>query len=282
VALLDGHKFQPGQDKKTEKAESVRSSNVASSLNTAIGAKAEAFARNVPKIPESIRGRVTADINQYFPLGSYHRRRFDELCAKCDAEALFSYSLLLCDAACRWPKRSLYEMRGTSASELRKLPTELEELACKIDRVGGLLSSFMSAQVIDNDQAPTQERVRGRNRVAVYKHVPKTLRVFAADLRTAFEWIDPRFGPKKYDTLRGQVLNLLRYVDGHTGSPHYEHLADILGHLFPNVVLRNGGDPKRETPALLNSADALKQLYLRWTKRGLGRPEPRPSRQRAS
>jgi hypothetical protein len=271
------HKSQPGEDKKAD-----RSSKVAFSLNTAIGAKGEAFARNVPKRPESLRGAVTPVISQYLPLGSYHRRRFDELSLKCDAEVLFAYSLLVCDAACRGPKRSVYEMYGTSASELRKLPAELEELARKIDRVSGLLSSFTSAKVIDNDQAPTQERVRGRNRVAVYKHVPSTLRLLAGDLRTAFEWIHPKFGPKRYDRLRSRVLELLRYVDWHAGSPHYEHLVDILGHLFPGVVKRNGGDPNTKTPALLNSAEALKQLYLRWTRRDLGRPEPRPSRRTSS
>jgi hypothetical protein len=279
---MDGHKFQPGQDKKADKAKSVRSSKVAFSLNAAIGAKGEAFARNVPQRLESRRGAVTPAINQYLPLGSFPRQRFDELSATCDAEMLFSCSLIVCDAACRGPKRSTYEMYGTSAAELRKLPAELEELACKIDRVSGLMSSFISVKVIDNDQAPTQERVRGRNRVAVYKHVPKTLRVFAADLRTAFEWIHPKFGPKRYDRLRSHVLELLRYVDWHAGSPHYEHLADILGHLFPGVVKRSGGDPNTKTPALLNSAEALKQLYLSWVKQGLGRHRPRPSRQRAS
>jgi hypothetical protein len=63
VALSDGHKFQPGQDKKAEKAESVRSSLSTISLATVSGAKAEAFARNVPKRPESLRGAVTQVIS---------------------------------------------------------------------------------------------------------------------------------------------------------------------------------------------------------------------------
>jgi hypothetical protein len=222
---------------------------------------------------------MTTVINQYFPLGSHARRRFDELAAKCDAEILFSLSLIVCEVA-YWPKRSIYDTYGTIASEVKELPDELEELAGKIDRTNDFLSSFRSAVVIDNDQAPIKERERERHKSAIYKHLPRTLRVFAADMRTAFEWINPQFGPKRYDSLRANVLELLQYVDRSTGSPHYEHLADILGHLFPSVLQRRGRDQNRETPALLNSDAALKQLYLRSSRRGVA-PRSRAPRRRS-
>ena len=231
-----------------------------------------AAVRQASSKPENAESPLK-NVDRYFPVGSVPRERFDELSAKCTAEGLLSFSFIVCCTARRKPKQSVYEMWGTSAAELKDLPNELEELARKVDRVNTLMFGFMAAKITDNEQAPIPERARARNKMQVYRYLPKTLRVYAADLRIAFKWITENMGPRRYDSLRGEVLRMLQYIDECTGSPHYEHVADILSHLFPIFVLP-GADPNQEIPALLSSSAALTRLYQRSAQRGFRHSRP--------
>jgi hypothetical protein len=110
------------------------------------------------------------------------------------------------------------------------------------------------------------------------------------------EWVQNNFGPKRFDTFRKSVLELLEYVDICTKTPQYERVSELLEHLFSlkektfrriasklPQAKRIGTREKMDTPPkLLYSSDALKVLYKRSTKYGFRKTRPGASRRRSS
>jgi hypothetical protein len=230
--------------------------------------------------PETSHEHLLHAIEKSLPPSSEARRRFDDLCVDgCPATGLFARLQLLVFSAHKQPK-SVYDLTKTSRSALVKLPGEIEQIAQEIGKARPLMGMFWVAKFINNDQVPLQTK---RERIAqdtLYSNLPELLRVFATNLRITVGWIDKRFGLKRYDSFRGEVLRLLRWVDNHTGGgPHCAHLSYILVHLIGqdnerDVLGQNfSRNHFRDLPDLLKTPEALRQFYFNSSKYGFRSPK---------
>ena len=217
-----------------------------------------------------------------FPPGTGARAKFEYLCAiGCDPRLLLSFVTLAVFNSQR--QESLYGLYGVSRSELAKLPERLEKISSELESVNQLLGCYFRAHFVENPDLPDPAQSRNRRQANVYQRTPELLRVLAIDIRAANTQLAERLGPKRYDTFRHSVLDLLKYVDTCTKSPHYQDVADLLDHLssaqwktLQSIAKwlpkpRRTGAKKKEgaTPGkLLTSPDALKALYLHSAKYG--------------
>ena len=230
-----------------------------------------------------------------FPQGGVPRQRFEHLCSiGCDPRLLHSF-LSLAIYSARSP-RTVHELYKVSRSGLINLPDELERIAIRVESVNRLLAEYLRSRFVDNAHLPDETRDRCRLQTAVYQGMPELLRLLAGHLRMATEWLQDNVGPKKYDTFRQSVLELLKYVDTCTNSPHYEDVSELLVRLFlvqertfrrgaeSTLTSRRKGVTKEKpaaTPKLLSSPDALKALYRRSVTYGF-RNAPGPFKPRSA
>lgn len=231
-------------------------------------------------------------LNLDFPRGSRARARFEHLCdIGCDPTLLFAFLTLAIFSA--QSKRTLYDIFGVSRSALLKLPERLEKISVELEAVDPLLERYIQAKFVENPNCPDRLRRGWVQQAAVYRTTPKLLRLLAGHLRVAEEWLQEYFGPRKIDTFRSSVIQLLQYVDTCTGSPHYEEVSELLERLFlkkeqafrriattlPQAPRRGAPKKKRDTPPkLLCSSVALKALYLRSAKYGFRKTRPHSSK----
>lgn len=174
-------------------------------------------------------------------------------------------------------------MYGTSRSKLLKLTERLEEISNELESVNLLLGQYFRCYFVENANFSGPARSRLSFQARLYQKTPELLRELALDLRAANAQLAKQFGPKKYDTFRQSVVDLLKYVDTSTKSPHYQEVADLLAHLSSSqrrtlqIVAESlpkpreiGARKKKGASAaqLLDSPDALKALYLRAVKYG--------------
>lgn len=234
--------------------------------------------------------------DQDFPPRSLARARFEHLChIGCDPRLLFS--LLTLAVLNAQSQRTVYDIYGVSRSALLKLPERLEKISCELESVNPLLGYYIRASFVENPNRPEQVRTRWLQQAAVYRTTPKLLRLLAGHLRVAEEWVHDNFGPRRFDTFRKSVLELLQYVDICTEGPHFEEVSGLLDHLFsvkekafgrianrlPRAERTGARKEKRDTiPKLLCSSDALKALYHRSAKYGFRKTRPDPSKPRSS
>jgi hypothetical protein len=220
-----------------------------------------------------------------FPPGSPARIKFEYLCvAGCDARGLFALLALVEFNA--FQKRTIFGVFGMSKSGLNTLPGDLEQISLHLESVGPILAEYLKARFIDNSLLPNEIRNRCRLQACVYQHTPDLLRLLAVHLRWADDWLHDNFGPKRYDTFRHSVLDLLKYVRTCTKSPQYEAVADLLNCLWSaqektrQVVAEwlpkprpTGAKAKNgvAVPKLPITPDALKALYHRSAKYGFRR-----------
>jgi hypothetical protein len=210
-----------------------------------------------------------------FPAGTRQRQDFDALCAAgCDRKLLLSF-LTIAATQVEW-QRTIYDVYGTTRPSLDKLPAVLDKLSTDLELINPLISGFLESTLAQNHNLPDQVRSGARRQAAVYRVAPKLLQYLARDIRAASAWVNDNIGPKRYDTLRGSVCELVWYVEVSTGSPQYEQVSELLEHVSLNKTLqkvagdlarfRGGSTYKRKKSALpkfLTSPDALKALYLR-------------------
>lgn len=234
-------------------------------------------------------------IDQQLPPASSVRAKFEQLCnSGCDSRLLFSF--LTRAVLNAQSQRTIYDIYGVSRPALLKLPERLEKISRELEAVNPLLGEYIRANFVENPNRSDQVRSGWLQQAAVYRKTPDLLRLLAGHVRDAEVWVHDNFGPRRLDTLRKSVLELLQYVDTHTENPHYEQLADILDHLFAvngeffgriasgfTRVERTGAPKKRGTPSkLLSSSDALKALYRRSAKYGFRKTRSDRSNSRSS
>ena len=220
-----------------------------------------------------------------FPRGSRARATFEHLCLLgCDPRGLLSFlTLAVFNSEFR---NSIYENYGVSQSALVKLPARLENISRELETVNLLLGSYLRAFFVENPVLSDQVRSRWHQKAVIYQGTPKVLRLLAIDLRAANTRLAKCVGPRRYDTFRRAVLDLLRYVDTCTKNPHYQEVADLLDHLhsadkevlqrLTRLVPKLGqtGITKKDGGLkLLTSADALRALYHHSAKYGFHKPE---------
>jgi hypothetical protein len=223
----------------------------------------------------------------HFAPGSLQRGKFEGLCtAGCDARALLSFlSVAALEAE---TQRTIYDVFMVSRSTLVKLPALLDKAAGELDAVNPILGAYFGAKFVNNPNLSDQIRSSSQQQANVYRRIPELLRVLAIDIQNASVWINDNAGPRRSDSLRRAVVELLEYVDVSTGSPHYEHVSELLGHFvsvrsatFLKVTsdskLQPGGARKRKKaslPQFINSSDALKALYGRASRYGYRKTKP--------
>jgi hypothetical protein len=204
--------------------------------------------------PESNHARLFRFLERDLPAGSDSRRRFDDLCHEgCEPAVLFSHLQILISSACS-QKMSIYDLTKLSRSQLVKLSGELEQVAERIEQIRPLMRMFWPPE--------SQERLA---QDTFYKNLVGLLRVVAANLRDTFDWLHKRVGPKRYDSFRGQLRDLLKYVTDHTGGARCADLCVILDYLWKEDFT--------QIPALLDSPEALRQFYSRLEEYGFRSPK---------
>ena len=214
-----------------------------------------------------------------FPRGSPARATFEHLCLLgCDQRGLLSF-LSVAVVASQSPS-SIYDTYRVTRSALIGIPRKLEKLSGELDTIDLLLGHCIESFFIQNADLSDEVRSHYRKKRVVYQRIPGLLRALAIDIRLSTQLLTG-VGPKKYDTFRHFVLDLLRYVDSCTKSPHYQEVADLLAHMcslnqkflqgFAKSLPKSKGMKARERPGppkLLTSPDALKALYNRSAKYG--------------
>ena len=206
-------------------------------------------------------------IERRLPRGTLERSEFDQLCRDgCERMELLSFFITTVFIGhCR--SQSIYGQTDTSFQELKKLADEADQTAQRIERSNTFVQVVLSAQF---------ENLRGpdRQKPVLYRHLPKMLRVYAADLRLFFGWVNTSAGPKNHDSLRGAASTLVQYVVSRTGRPHYDRLVNILNYIYLDYsepakpLLKHVRRSTPVVPAVFLSAITLKQCYLRAKKRG--------------
>jgi hypothetical protein len=231
-------------------------------------------------------GRVKRWTDRHFLVGSRQRQKFEALCAAgCDPKVLLSFLTLA--ALGFGGKRTVYDVFGVSRSALVKLPARLEKVSRELESVDPFLGHYIQANFVENPNRPGQVRARWEQQAAVYRTPPKLLRLLAGHIRDASGWVNHNFGPRRFDTLRTSVVDLLKYVDVSTGSPHYEQVSELLEHVFLDNTFQKvastlatsmGGGARRKKKVapskLLSSPDALKALYRRSAVYGFRKTKP--------
>jgi hypothetical protein len=233
--------------------------------------------------------------DQNFPPGSRGRQQFEYLCLiGCDARFLLSF-LILAALNARM-KGTIYDVFGVSRSALAKLPDRLEKISGELESVNRLFWEYARANFVENLQLPNQLRSAWRQQAIVYQKTPELLRQLAGHLRVANEWLGDNVGPKRFDTFRKSVIELLEYVDTCTKSPHYGEVSELLNHLFslhgtlkPFVNSlpprgRTGAKKKKRDTSLklLTDPDALRALYSRSVEYGFRKGRPKASEPRSA
>lgn len=230
--------------------------------------------------------------NHDFPRGTRARPKFEYLCSQgCNPKILLSFlNLAVLQAGLR---RTVYDVYGVSRSELLKLPDRLEEVSHQIDHANRFLSCYIQANFLDNPHLPAKTRSAWRRQALVYRWTPELLRLLAGHIRSANKWVRDNAGPKKVDTFRQLVLQLLEYVDISTKRPHYDEIAELLDHLFSvkwkafKTIINLSRQQERTTAkkkkdgapsAQLISPEALRALYHRSGKHGFRKACPQASK----
>jgi len=228
--------------------------------------------------------------DQVFPAGSRARARFEYLCVRgCDAQLLHIFLAQATLEALK--KRTIYDVYGVPQSALSKLPDRLERISSELESVNRIFGDYIRANFVENSQCPDRVRLAWRQQAAVYRTTPALLRLLAGHLRAANKWIRNTAGPRRFDTFRKSILELLKYVDNCTKSPHYDDVSELLDHLFSlysrtfKIFLnlsprqeRTGSRKKKSDTPLLSSPDALKALYHHSVKYGFREPQPKTSK----
>lgn len=230
--------------------------------------------------------RLVRAIERDIPKNTGAREQFDHLCASgCKDVTLYGHLLMVVNAAYA-PKLSVYDLMSgprrdksgqftectekVSRAKLAKLPKDVERIAEQIGEAQSIIARlYETKSPALNDQFLRQKQQRWSSPDGLYAILPDLLRMVATDMGKEFDWIDERFGVRRYDSLRGQMLGLLKYVDRQTGAPHYERVLDIL-----SPLLEKNTD-NRTAPDFLSDVDALTHFYSRAKKYGF-RPRTKP------
>jgi hypothetical protein len=151
-----------------------------------------------------------------------------------------------------------------SAKEITKLSADIEQLAIRIERANAdpIVSPAVVLGARTKPRGSETDRVYKRQ-IFAYHILPQMLRKYAEDVRASYRFAVNRIGPKRLSFERYLVQQVLEYVQDRTGQPHYESVQRLLESAFRVTA----GD-ETPMPKLLESPDALKQLWARSLKYG--------------
>ena len=213
---------------------------------------------------DRLRRETNAFLKQLFARGYYLEEFFGKLCdGGCSREEFGTllYSLCLVSsfrADSRYfsgGQKRLVNSGNISKSQLKALPRKMRAMADTIDS----LNATILAPANDIKLAPhdAQRQIAREYVIRRYETLPAVLRIYS--------WHLERFSKFAARTAKrlmpGHVhaIELIRYVEDHTGSPHYEAMANLIEQGW-----RVAGKTE-STPRFL-SAVGLTKLYQRWAE----------------
>ena len=189
----------------------------------------------------------------------------DKLCsAGCDREFFIGQILAASTLIAFLAKPRNGSYKFPSGKEISKLSADIEKLAARIEHANAdpIVSPAVVLDALTKPRVPETELAYKRQMLA-YSALPLMLRTYAGDLRKSHKFVMRKIGPKRFSFKRYLVLQLLEYVVAQTGQPHYEDVQLLLERAYR--VTGNDADP---LPKLIESPDALKQLWARSLKYG--------------
>jgi hypothetical protein len=190
----------------------------------------------------------------------------DKLCnAGCDRDSLVGWLLALSTVIAFdriGPATSRYAF--PCGKEITKLSADIEDLATRLERANAdpIVSPVVVFDALTKPRGPETDTAYKRQTLA-YHALPEMLRNYAGDVRKSHEFVLRRIGPKRFSLERYLVQKLFEYVVDQTGQPHYEPVHWLLVSAF-----RITSGEATPIPKLLESPDALKQLWARSLKYG--------------
>jgi hypothetical protein len=249
--------------------------------------KTDALAASVAATPSlekwaSVRKETKAFLQRLFASGHYLEESFRNICADgCPAEEFGAllYGMCLISSfranSRDFPRGQelLVNSRDISKAQLRALPKKLRTMADMIDKLNA--TSLAPANELRWIYPPANELrlaphdvQRQRNReymIGRYNTLPGLLRIYS--------WHVERFLPiarkiaKRLTIGHVHAVEIVRYVEDRTGSPHFEDISGLL----ENGWLIVG---ETESAPRFLSVDGLTKLYQRWADAlcGPGRP----------
>jgi hypothetical protein len=229
--------------------------------------KTDALAASVTATPSlekwaSVRKETKAFLPRLFANGYCLEESFRNICADgCSAEEFGTLLYGMClisayRANSRYFPRGqelLVNSRDISKAQLRALPKKLRTMADMIDK----LNATVLAPANDIKLAPydAQRQIAREYMIRRYETLPGLLRIYS--------WHVERFLPiarkiaKRLTIGHVHAVEIVRYVEDRTGSPHYEDMSNLLEHGWLII------GKTKIAPRFLNVA-GLTKLYQRW------------------
>ncbi|HWY53078.1 MAG TPA: hypothetical protein VNZ03_01365 [Terriglobales bacterium] len=209
-----------------------------------------------------IREQTEAFLQRLFEDRPYLEELFRKICGdQCAAEEFGTllYTVSLISSFRADPKYSspgqelLLNSRNISKAQLKALPKKLRNMADMIDKVNATI--FAPANDIKLAPFDAARQIARDYMIRRYESLPGFLRVYSCHLE--------RFSKFSRQTVKrltlGHVLaiQLIRYVEDRTGSPHYADMSNLLeqGWLVAGRT--------ESAPSFL-SEEGLTKLYQRW------------------
>ena len=208
-----------------------------------------------------LREGTGAFLKQLFAHGHYLEESFRKICDDgCSREEFGTLLYVLCLVS-SFRANSRYFPRGQerlvnsgniSKSQLKALPKKMRAMADTIDS----LNATILAPANDIKLAPydAQRQIARKYMIRRYETLPGLLRVYSRHLERFSRFADRTL--KRLTPGHLHAIELLRYVEDHTGSPHYEDISNLLEEGW-RVAGRT-----ESTPRFL-SAEGLAKLYQR-------------------
>lgn len=217
------------------------------------------------KIGALQRRLVETELKEIYESLSEARRDFDQICADGSSPFLLYAYLNVAAFGRARINHSIWDLYRVSPSAWKRLSIKVEDLAGEIEAFtqNRVFSRFLTdywrssvPAVCPIDELPGMIR---RQLYTCQHLLPLLLREFARSLRQPLVGIKGRIGPKRWDTGRQGILDLLWYVRASTGKPHWDAVANVLDHFAaqcaPDCNAANTVD-----------ADALRKLWKRARK----------------
>lgn len=198
-----------------------------------------------------------------FANGHYLEESFRKICADgCPVEEFGRLLYIMCTIPSFRSSRDfprgqerLVNSGNISKSELKALPKKIRAMADTIES----LNATALAPANDIKLAPhdAQRKIAREYMIRRYETLPGFLRIYSCHLEMFSQSCDQT--AKRLTLGHLLAIELVRYVEDQTGSPHYEDISNLLEQGW-----RVAGGTE-STPRFLSS-EGLTKLYQRWAE----------------
>jgi hypothetical protein len=218
---------------------------------------------------------MNAFLKLLFGRASHLEESFQRVCdAGCSQEEfglMLGYQLMVWGVRglCPRGQERLADLPNISKRQLKGLPNKIQDMADTIESLNGTI--YAPAHDIKLAPYDAEREIAREYLIRQYEILPGVLRVYAVELER-FSKLTARL-LKRLTLDQVDAVRLVRYVEDHTGSPHYEDVSILL-----EAVWRMA----RKTEARFLSTDGITKLYQRWAKSVCGPSHAPQSRLRST